>query len=51
MQSFPLSTNTSLLQTALKKRKERVTQDLEKKAKTVIKRVVSRASQYMKKCA
>lgn len=42
-------TNTSPLQTDLKKRKAKVTQDLEKKAKTVIKRVVCRTSLYLKK--
>lgn len=41
-----LTTNTSLLQTHLKKWKERVIQDLEKKARTIITRVVSRASLY-----
>ena len=42
-------TNIPLLQTALKTRKEMVPQDLERKAKTVLKRVVSRASVYLKK--
>lgn len=42
-------TNPSLLKTDLKKRKDMVPQDLEKKAKTVLQRVVSRASMCPKK--